>query len=193
MKNKLFNNVAKDILVCGIVVAFVACLVVIWNDHNTITETDLGEKDVEFEEVNDFSEEAEPEEVTVVEEVVEEPDVEEIVETIYYEPVQEYVPQSYSGGSSGRGADFMSSGVIYDNGTRYSWYSQNALPGGGLDELNANGRHVDDEGIIRDADGYVAVASCDHEKGTIVDTPFGEGKVYDYCGIPGTIDIYTNF
>lgn len=128
-------------------------------------------------------------EVTIVEEVEE---VEEVIEVEVYTPVQTYVPPA-SYDSNSRGEDFKFNGVIFENDTRYSWYSQNTLPGGGLDELNSNGRHVDEEGIIRDADGYVAVASCDHEKGTVVSTPFGEGKVYDYCGIPGTIDIYTNF
>lgn len=130
-------------------------------------------------------------EVTFVEEIEE---VEEVIQVETYQPIQTYVPPA-SSGASGNGADFMFSGVIFENGIRYTWYSQNApgMAGGGLTELNANGRHVDEEGIIRDADGYVAVASCDHEKGTVVDTPFGEGKVYDYCGVSGTIDIYTNF
>lgn len=128
-------------------------------------------------------------EITIVEEMKE---VEEEIQVEAYSPIETYV-SSASSNASGRGADFMASGVVFENDIRYSWYSQNVLPGGGLDELNANGRHVDEEGFIRDTDGYVAVASCDYEKGTIVDTPFGEGKVYDWCAVPGTIDIYTNF
>lgn len=95
--------------------------------------------------------------------------------------------------SSGYTNDFKSAGVVYENGTRYTWYSQNVLPGGGLDELNSNGRHVDDDGYIRDGDGYIAVASSDHNQGDIVDTPWGQGKVYDSGCDSGTIDIYTNF
>lgn len=91
-------------------------------------------------------------------------------------------------------SDFKYIGVIYgDDGTRYTWYSQNVLPGGGLTELNNNGRHVGKDNLIYDGDGYIAVASSDYAKGTIVKTPFGFGKVYD-CGCDsGTIDIYTNF
>lgn len=90
--------------------------------------------------------------------------------------------------------DFQSAGVVYgEDGTRYTWYSQNILPGGGLDELNANGRHVDESGYIRDGDGYIAVASSDHDMGTVLDTPFGKAKVYDTGCSSGTVDVYTDF
>lgn len=88
--------------------------------------------------------------------------------------------------------DLRTAGVIYgEDGTRYTWYSQNVLPGGGLTELNSNGRTVDGNGYVVDADGYIAVASGEHEKGTVLETPFGEAKVYDYCETPGTVDVYT--
>lgn len=106
----------------------------------------------------------------------------------WYEPVTYYYSGSYSGN------DFKSAGVVYgDDGTRYTWYSQNVLPGGGLHELNANGRHVNDNGYICDADGYIAVASSDHEMGTVINTPFGEAKVYDTGCDSGTVDVYTDF
>jgi len=106
---------------------------------------------------------------------------------VYYEEPSYTYEESYS-------SDFKSMGVIYDdNGTKYTWYSQNVLPGGGLDALNNNGRHVDDEGYIRDGDGYISVASSDHPIGTVIDTPFGEAKVYDTGCDSGTIDIYTDF
>ena len=89
--------------------------------------------------------------------------------------------------------NFKSDGVVYSDGTRYTWYSQNVLPGGGLTELNNNGRHVDDNGFVCDGDGYIAVASNDYAQGTVVDTPFGKGKVYDSGCDSGTIDIYTNY
>lgn len=99
--------------------------------------------------------------------------------------------ESYDGGSySGDTASFRSQGVIYQNGVRYTWYSQNVLPGGGLD---IPGRHVGDDNLIYDGEGYVVVASNDHMQGTVVDTPFGEGRVYDSGCDSGTIDIYTNF
>lgn len=110
---------------------------------------------------------------------------EEYYDEVYCEPV-------YSNSYSDNG--FKSAGVVYgDDGTRYTWYSQNVLPGGGLTELNGNGRHVNDEGFVCDGDGYISVASSDYEIGTIVDTPFGIGKVYDTGCAPGTIDIYTDY
>ena len=101
---------------------------------------------------------------------------------------------AYSGGSSSYGdaSSFKSQGVVYMNGTRYTWYSQNVLPGHGLTSLNNNGRHVEN-GFVKDADGYIAVASSDHAKGTVVDTPYGAGKVYDSGCASGTIDIYTDY
>lgn len=119
----------------------------------------------------------------------------EIVKTVYVEPEPE--PEYYyedSGYYSGYSNDFKSEGVRYgEDGTRYTWYSQNVLPGGGLTELNNNGRHVDDQGFIRDGDGYLAVASSDYPKGTIVSTPWGDAKVYDDGCSSGTIDMYTDF
>lgn len=88
--------------------------------------------------------------------------------------------------------EFQWLGVIDEGGVRYTWYSQNVLPGGGLTELNENGRHVEG-GFVKDGDGYIAVASSDYPKGTVVDTPFGEGKVYDTGCESGKIDVYTNF
>lgn len=86
--------------------------------------------------------------------------------------------------------NFKSAGVIYQNGIRYTWYSQNVLPGGGL---NIPGRHVGDNNLIYDNNNYIVVASTDYAYGTVVDTPFGTGKVYDSGCASGTIDIYTNF
>ncbi len=83
-----------------------------------------------------------------------------------------------------------SAGRIQYNGHDETWYSQSVLPGGGLD---IPGRHVDEQGLIRDADGYICVASMELSKGTIVETSLGMGKVYDYCEVPNTIDIYTDW
>lgn len=88
--------------------------------------------------------------------------------------------------------EFQWLGVVYDGyGQRFTWYSENVLPGDGLYELNANGRHVDGDGYVVDGDGYIAVASPDWDMpiGTVVETPFGVGRVYDYCGTDA-YDIY---
>lgn len=123
---------------------------------------------------------------------LEEPQVEQQIEFIEEtEEIEEYYcyPEAYCDTSN-----FYTLGEIYDeNGIRYTWYSENVLPGEGLYELNENGRWVDEYGYIRDGDGYLAVASEDYEKGTVVDTPFGLAKVYD-CGCDyGTIDMYVSW
>ena len=81
-------------------------------------------------------------------------------------------------------------GVNYYNGRRETWYSQQVLPGGGLD---IPGRHVDERGIVCDVDGYICVASSDLEYGSLVNTSLGIGKVYDSGCASGTVDIYTNW
>lgn len=126
----------------------------------------------------------------------------EYAEEWYWEPqYQEYDVTgyySYSNDAFGAedgisAAEFMYYGVVEDGDHFYTWYSENVLPGGGLTELNANGRHSED-GFVKDGDGYIAVASCDYEKGTVIKTPFGAAKVYDTGYLaPGQIDVYTSF
>ena len=102
------------------------------------------------------------------------------------EPIPEpVVTESYAS------TDLMYAGVINWGGWRWTWYSQQVLPGGGL---SIPGRHVDASGYVCDGDGYICLASGSHSKGTVLDTPMGRaGKVYDYCATGGTIDIYTNW
>ena len=105
---------------------------------------------------------------------------------------------SSGGSSSGGGYNYPTSGgaltpekgVVYYNGHRETYYSQKVLPGGGL---NIPGRHVASDGTIRDADGYICVASSDLAWGTLVETSLGMGKVYDSGCASGTIDIYTDW
>lgn len=88
--------------------------------------------------------------------------------------------------------DFCILGIITWGDYRYTWYSENVLPGGGLDIV---GRHSDDNGYICDSEGYICLASDSLAKGTIVDTPFGkQGKVYDCgCGSDDILDVYVNW
>lgn len=95
----------------------------------------------------------------------------------------------YSYSESG-GVLTPSKGVVFYNGHRETYYSQKVLPGGGL---NIPGRHVAEDGTIRDADGYICVASSDLPWGTIVETSLGTGKVYDCGCASGTIDVYTDW
>lgn len=117
------------------------------------------------------------------EEVVQEEPVYE--EAAYEEPA--YYAPVYNKPAGDAGASFMRDGVIIEDDTRYSWYSSNATR-----HYQTNEWSADSDGVYRDSDGYVVVASQD-AKGTVVDTPFGEAKVYDYCETPGTVDIYTNY
>ena len=145
-----------------------------------------------------------PEEI--IEEVVEVEEYVEPAEYIYEEYSYDSDPNSlyyraygeygayYGWENDSYDGDLQAAGAIYGaDGTKYTWYSQNVLPGGGLTELNENGRTVDDRGYVVDGDGYIAVASSDHEKGTVIDTPFGQAKVYDTGCDSGVIDVYTNF
>lgn len=111
------------------------------------------------------------------------------VEETYYESTY------YASSGNSYGNSFYSDGVAYDENGSYTWYSQNApgMSGGGLTELNNNGRHVGDNGFIYDGDGYIAVSSDDYAQGSVVQTPWGEGKVYDTGSGSGNIDIYTDF
>ena len=86
-------------------------------------------------------------------------------------------------------AEFRRAGVVYYNGYKFTYYSERVLPGPGL---KIPGRHSDGN-FVRDGDGYICVASCDLPKGTVVDTPFGKGKVYDVCRDSGTIDVYVSW
>lgn len=95
---------------------------------------------------------------------------------------QQQTASGYSGGS------FAAQGVIYWNGIRYTYYSSRVLYHYRTPEWTAGA-----DGIYRDSSGYVVVASNDYGQGSVVQTPFGSGKVYD-CGCPsGTIDVYVNF
>lgn len=88
-------------------------------------------------------------------------------------------------------SDLKFRGAINWGGWRWTWYSQNVLPGGGL---SIPGRHVDENNYICDENGYICLASGSLAKGTVVDTPFGkQGKIYDCGCAANTLDVYTNF
>lgn len=109
--------------------------------------------------------------------------------TAYYAPAND----AFSAEDGVTAAEFQWRGVVEDGEHFYTWYSERVLPGGGLVELNSNGRHSED-GFVKDGDGYIAVASCDYEKGTVIDTPFGQAKVYDTGYLaPGQVDVYASF
>lgn len=143
---------------------------------------DTSEKEVESEEAEE-EETEEVEEEIVETEVVEEESADTVSATSEAVAAASYVPAS---------SDPLTpeKGVVYYNGHRETYYSQQVLPGGGLE---IPGRHVAADGTIRDAEGYICVASSDYAKGTVVETSLGTGKVYDSGCASGTIDIYTNW
>lgn len=83
-------------------------------------------------------------------------------------------------------------GAIYFNGHKETYYSQNVLPG---TSLRIPGRHVANDGTVRDGDGYICVAAntAYMSKGTILITSLGPAKVYDSGCAVGVIDIYVNW
>ena len=85
-----------------------------------------------------------------------------------------------------------SNGSIRVFGHRETWYSTNESAGQAT-AVSIPGKHVADDGTIRDGDGYICVASSDLPFYSIVMTSVGPGKVYD-CGCSsGTIDVYTTW
>lgn len=80
------------------------------------------------------------------------------------------------------------SGVNYHNGWRETYYSSNVLY-----HYRTSEWVVGEDGVYRDSDGYVVVASSSDAQGSVVDTSFGQGKVYDTGCAEGTHDIYTNW
>lgn len=83
-------------------------------------------------------------------------------------------------------------GAIYYNGHRETYYSERVLPGNGL---RIPGRHVADDGTIRDENGYICVAADPAflSRGSILITSLGPAKVYDSGCAYGTVDIYVNW
>ena len=85
-----------------------------------------------------------------------------------------------------------SNGSIRVFGHRETWYSTNERAGQAT-AVDIPGKHVADDGTIRDKDGYICVASSDLPFYSLVMTSVGPGKVYD-CGCShGTIDVYTTW
>lgn len=83
-------------------------------------------------------------------------------------------------------------GVFYFNGYKETWYSTNE----GCGQATARpipGKHVDENGIIRDEDGYICVASSDLPFYSVITISLGDAKVYDTGCSSGTIDVYTTW
>ena len=108
-----------------------------------------------------------------------------------YKGIQLQYSEIYEGS---KGHITRSNGSIRFNGHRETWYS--TREGCGKNTAVAiPGKHVAKDGIIRDKDGYICVAS--NQKflrvySTLM-TSVGPAKVYDTGCSYGTIDIYTTW
>lgn len=86
--------------------------------------------------------------------------------------------------------DFEKLGIVDWEIYRFTWYSEQVLPG---QKLDIPGRYTDTDGFVKDKDGYIVAATLGGEQGAIYPTPFGlYAKTYDYCATceVGQIDLY---
>ena len=167
-------------------------------------ETEVVEEEIKAEE-EIVAEEETPKEETKEEPkpVVEEVQAQEIIETLSYEQMNTEqlinaiangtFKLEYTNGYDTNGNKLTKSkGAINYDGHRETYYSQKVLPG---TTLKIPGRHVADDGTIRDEEGYICIAASTSylSKGSVVKTSLGPAKVYDSGCAYGTIDIYTNW
>lgn len=83
--------------------------------------------------------------------------------------------------------EFIFSGVVNWEGYKFTYYSQQVLPGQGLE---IPGRDINADGYVSDGDGYIVLAGS-APKGTVFDTPFGyQGKIYDRGTSGNHLDVY---
>lgn len=83
--------------------------------------------------------------------------------------------------------EFMFTGAVHWGGYKFTFYSQQVLPGPGL---QIPGRHVNEAGYVSDEDGYIVLAGS-APKGTVYETPFGyPGKIYDRGTVGTHLDVY---
>ncbi len=104
------------------------------------------------------------------------------------QPVEEATSDSYDMPSDPNALTW-SKGINNFNGHTETWYTKREWKG----ELGIPGMYIGTDGIIRDCDNYICVASDDYPRGTVIETSLGTGKVYDSGSGHGNIDIYTDW
>jgi hypothetical protein len=117
-------------------------------------------------------------------------ETEYVDEYYYYEPysASEY---TYTGGATATTTHDLLNGqgrAYGDDGTSYTYYNHDI----GYGALDIPGETFDSDGVSHDGDGYIVVAADGYEYGEIIDTPYGEARVYDRGSGAGNVDIYTN-
>lgn len=108
-------------------------------------------------------------------------------EAAYYE--YEYVDYGYSGGFGGPEATTLhdlvnGQGRTQGDGHTYTYYYDV------YGDLDIPGEYKDADGVSYDQDGYIVVAADGYEYGDVIDTAYGQAKVYDKGSGYGNIDIY---
>ena len=82
--------------------------------------------------------------------------------------------------------------MVYFNHRAEVWYSVKEETGH-TTRWDIPGKHVAEDGTIRDKDGYICIASKDLPKGHTLLTSLGPGKVYDKWETSRSIGIYTDW
>lgn len=94
-------------------------------------------------------------------------------------------PAAYRQDCAADGVLTMQSGVNQYNGKTETYYSSNVLRHYRIGEWECG-----DDGVWRDSDGYVIIASSEMPQGTVHETSLGVAKVYDSGCAPGVVDVY---
>ena len=181
------NRKRKLILAIGILALMAMFAYVVFAKTQTSVIAETQEDDLSFttpvsdilleeEEIDELEKEVEEEKSSPG--GVVEPEYQPIYSTPIYYSDTEYIEPT--GGLTKAG------GINYFNGSKETWYSSNVLYHYRTSEWT-----VGEDGVYRDADGYVVVARSDMAQGDTVETSLGTGKVYDSGCAAGTTDIYT--
>ena len=112
-------------------------------------------------------------------------------EASYYESYTYTSYSGYSGGYTVTDAHDLLNGqgrAVDSDGTTYTYYNHDI----GNGPLDIPGENFDSDGVSHDGDGYIVVAADGYNYGDVIDTPYGEAKVYDKGSGYGNIDLYTN-
>lgn len=109
----------------------------------------------------------------------------------YLEAVEEYEAEVAAAETAAYAASYQESYGDGSGGYKYSGYYPDENTGAFAYDENLE-VFLGEDGIYRDSDGYVVVAANKGQLGAfdLVDTEYGQGKVYDTgCGY-GIIDVY---
>ena len=163
-------------------------------EENTVEENNTYNNDDYFENYNNYEDTVDESSIIAMDGVP--PKYTEITEcphcdNIYYNDEGDF--SAYSSDDYITTDEFIDCGIVNYDDNIFTYYSENVLPGNGLD---IPGRYTDDEGYVCDVDGYVVLATPDEDiypRYSTIELPTGRmGKFYDYCP-EGSIDVYVNW